>query len=316
MKQPIPVALEPCRSYTPAELGPALDRVVEHLGGWNAMACSGQTVLVKPNFLSAKPAASAVTTHPAVILHVVERLLELGARVIVGDSNAFGTVLKTMHGLGILEPLQARGVECVDFSHEAHKLVRLPESGFNLRIARHALDADRIINLPKVKVHCQLVLTLGVKNLFGAIPARRKAWLHMRLGGRRERFSAMLLALADRLAPVLTLADGVVMMDRHGPQGGEPRLLGVLCGSGSPLAVDRTLCQVLGVPPEKINVLAEARRQERREAFMPNLEIRGASIADLVMADITLPDMMPIRFSLWHMLKAQLRQWRTRRARV
>ncbi|MBE7559912.1 DUF362 domain-containing protein [bacterium] len=316
MRHPVPVALVPCKSYTPAELYPAIDRTVEYLGGWSQMAGRGETVLVKPNFLSARPAPSAVTTHPAVILGVVERLLDLGARVIVGDSNAFGTVLKTMDGLGILEPLRQRGVECVDFSREAHKLVRLPESGFKLRIARHALDADRIINLPKVKVHCQLVLTLGVKNLFGTIPARRKAWLHMRLGGRRERFSAMLLALADRLAPVLTLADGVVMMDKHGPQGGQPRLLGVLCASPSPLAVDRTLCQVLGVPPEKVNVLAEARRQDRREAFMPNLEILGASIAEVAVHDITLPTMMPIRFSLWHMLKAQLRQWKTRRAKV
>ena len=39
-----------------------------------------------------------------------------------------------------------------------------------------------VIDLPKVKSHVQLLLTLGTKNLFGCIPRKMKAWWHMQAG--------------------------------------------------------------------------------------------------------------------------------------
>jgi uncharacterized protein (DUF362 family) len=44
------------------------------------------------------------------------------------------------------------------------------------------MNADVVINLPKVKSHMQLTLTLGVKNLFGCVPGKMKAWWHMEAG--------------------------------------------------------------------------------------------------------------------------------------
>ena len=306
----IPVSLRRCASYESDTLREALDRVVEPLGGWSAFASRGESVLVKPNFLSSRPPESAVTTHPSVILSVIDRLLDLGAKVSLGDSNAFGTVHRTIRMLGLEEEMARRGVACVDFTGQPHESVALPRAGCSVQVARHALEADRIINLPKVKVHCQMVLTLGVKNLFGAIPSRKKAMLHMKLGKRPEHFSAMLLDLADRLAPSLSLADGVVMMDRHGPMRGTPRTLGVLAASADPVALDAALTELLGVPGSEVYILAEARRQERPGAFLANLTMLGDPLDELRIRDVTLPDMLPIRFSIPHMIRAQLRDWK------
>jgi len=40
------------------------------------------------------------------------------------------------------------------------------------------MEADVVINLPKLKSHMQLTLTMGVKNLFGCVPGKMKAWWH------------------------------------------------------------------------------------------------------------------------------------------
>ena len=39
----------------------------------------------------------------------------------------------------------------------------------HLLLSKEAMAADVIINLPKLKSHVQLTMTMGVKNLFGAM---------------------------------------------------------------------------------------------------------------------------------------------------
>ena len=46
-----------------------------------------------------------------------------------------------------------------------------------LEIDQAVLDADVVINLPKWKTHAQMVLTLGVKNLFGCVPWSEEAFV-------------------------------------------------------------------------------------------------------------------------------------------
>ena len=80
----------------------------------------------------------------------------------------------------------------------------------HLRLAKEAMDADVVINLPKVKSHVQLTLTLGVKNLFGCVPGKMKAWWHMEAGKDVERFGTMLVETARLINPELTILDSIV----------------------------------------------------------------------------------------------------------
>lgn len=52
----------------------------------------------------------------------------------------------------------------------------------HLLLSLRAIEAEVVIDLPKVKSHVQLLLTLGTKNLFGCIPGKMKAWWHMQAG--------------------------------------------------------------------------------------------------------------------------------------
>ncbi|MGB9629984.1 MAG: DUF362 domain-containing protein, partial [Thermodesulfobacteriota bacterium] len=116
-----------------------------------------------------------------------------------------------------------------------------------LEIDRAVLDADVIINLPKWKTHTLMLLTLGVKNLFGCIPGPRKALWHLKTGKDRRAFAQLLVDLYQAIKPTLTVLDGVVGMEGNGPSSGKPISIGLILASGDPLSIDQIVCDLLGI---------------------------------------------------------------------
>ncbi|NIQ10345.1 MAG: DUF362 domain-containing protein, partial [Gammaproteobacteria bacterium] len=108
----------------------------------------------------------------------------------------------------------------------------------HLEIAREALEADVIINLPKLKTHQMMGYTGAVKNMFGLVVGMRKVRLHLQAGTDKAFFALMLLELAERFIPALSIMDAVVGMEGNGPGNGDPVQLGALLASASPLALD------------------------------------------------------------------------------
>ncbi|MDH4319493.1 MAG: DUF362 domain-containing protein, partial [Desulfobulbaceae bacterium] len=117
-------------------------------------------VLLKPNLISVKHGTLACT-EAAFILAVAELFVEKGIKVSLGDSPAFGTAHHALGKLGIVEPLHRLGVEIVEFKKAVP--VELA-SGVRLGIAREVLESDFMINIPRVKAHGQLRMTMAVKN--------------------------------------------------------------------------------------------------------------------------------------------------------
>ena len=67
-----------------------------------------------------------------------------------------------------------------------------------------------------------MLLTLGVKNLFGCIPGPRKAVWHLKAGKDQETFAQILVDVYQIIRPSLTVLDGVVGMEGNGPNSGRP----------------------------------------------------------------------------------------------
>jgi uncharacterized protein (DUF362 family) len=160
------------------------------------------------------------------------------------------------------------------------------------------MEADVVINLPKVKSHVQLTLTLGVKNLFGCVPGKMKAWWHMEAGKDVQRFGTMLVETARLLDPELTIVDGIVGHEGNGPSKGEPRALGVLGASGNVFALDRALVAVLGVDPLGVPTVAQSMRLGACPEW-DDIDFLLLSPDDLQVADWQLPTaLVPIDFGL------------------
>lgn len=255
---PVPVSLVRCPSYEREAVRLALAQALAPLGGMRAFISPGQRVLLKPNLLSPKPPEAAVTTHPEVVRAVAEAAQEAGGKVFLGDSTTLATLEATLEKTGVGAVMRELGVETAPMRTPAEVPVKGPGVFKVLDLAGEVFTYDRVINLPKLKSHGQMTLTLGVKNLFGCVVGMAKPAWHLRAGN-DPRFADLLLDVARTVAPCLTVMDGIVGMEGNGPGSGTPRHLGLLAASPDPLAMDFALAEALGVPERKVPILYRAR---------------------------------------------------------
>ncbi|NJM85161.1 MAG: DUF362 domain-containing protein, partial [Leptolyngbyaceae cyanobacterium RM2_2_21] len=174
----------------------------------------------------------------------------------------------------------------------------------SLLLSRETMSADVVINLPKVKSHVQLTLTLGVKNLFGCVPGKMKAWWHMEAGKDRQRFGEMLVQTAQTINPGLTILDGIIGHEGNGPSGGEPRDLGLLAASTDVFALDRAVVEILSVDPQQVPTLVAAQQlglsSELQAIAFPLLRPETLKITDWQLPE----KLVPIDFGLPRVLRS------------
>lgn len=249
----------------------------------------GRKVLLKPNLLAPASPEKAMLTHPLVVRAAAEYVLEKGGVVQLSDSPAMGGFDKVLRESGIKDALAGLPVEFKEFRDSVPVEVGPP---FNrLELAADALDADVLINLPKLKTHGQMLLTLGVKNLFGCVVGLRKPQWHLRTGVDREMFAALLVTIYRKLMPSVTILDGILAMEGNGPgRGGKPKELGLLMASTDAIAVDMTVCEMLGLPADALFTNAAAARAGIAPA---RIDVRGDKFR---IHGFQLPKMTPLVF--------------------
>ncbi len=251
-KLKIPVCLDRCASYDIGTLEPQLQRQLDILGV--SADLSGKRILLKPNLLSAG-APQLACSSPLMVAAAASCFLDRGARVLLGDSPAFGSAAQVLKRQGFQAALSGMDVEYVPFST---RIVKTLGCGIRVTLAAEALDCDYFVNLPRIKAHEQVGLTMAVKNTFGIVLGARKAWLHMRHGESPQVFSRMILDLQALLPFTLVLADGIEVMHRRGPVKGSALLLGCLASAKNCVALDRAMLEVLEVDREKIPLAVAA----------------------------------------------------------
>ncbi len=283
----MPEALIRRATYDYAGLRPVVFEMMEALGGSHIR--KNRRVLIKPNFLLPARPSRAVTTHPLVLKAVTEYVLDKKARPFIADSPALGSLDRLLREGGYREALGDLNVEIKLFSASAKADIGLPFGSIHL--AREALEADCIVNCPKLKTHSQMLLTLGVKNCFGCVVGLQKSEWHLRSGVNREKFAQLLVQIHLKIAPAVTLIDGVLALEGHGPgKGGTPRRLDLLVGSLQPLWADAAVCRILGIAPERLPTLAAAGRLGL--SFEP-LALQGDAWRQVSLA---LPELGPLSF--------------------
>jgi len=309
---PTIVSIARCDDYEPEQVGRAIRLALEPLGGIGRFVRAGQRVLLKPNFVMARRADEAANTHPLFIIEVARLVREAGGEPVVGDSPALGSARHVASRSGLLEPAQKTHLPIIEF--RATRKVASPRepAGRTLRLACEALDADVVINLPKLKAHGQTYLTLAVKNLFGCVRGRRKALLHQQIGGRPIEFARMLVDVCQVVRPALTLMDGIVTLERTGAIGGDPRQLGLVVAGTDCTAMDRVVCEIIGADPEQLLTLVAAREAGFGETDLNRIRVLSDSketTPSLAAQPFVLPQYLsPLSFSPWRIIRGLARQ--------
>lgn len=296
------VSLLRATSYDLTELRAALEALLEPLGGISSIVKPGDRVLLKPNLLTGARPGKECVTRPEIAYCVAKMVQEAGGKPFLGDSPAFGSALGVAKASGYLELTESLHLPIVEFKGKRYETVG--EEFNHLLLCKEAIEADVVINLPKVKSHMQLTVTMGVKNLFGCVPGKMKAWWHMEAGKDQSRFGTMLVETARTIDPDLTIVDGIIGHEGNGPSGGEPKELGVLGASRDIFALDRAIVDILQVDPNTVPTIVASQRLGLC-SDIDAIDFPLLQPVDLQISDWQLPDkMMPIDFGAPRVLKS------------
>ncbi len=290
------VSIATVDGYELSGLRHAVIELLEPIGGMSAFIRHGDRVLLKPNMLSAKEPDMAVTTHPALVQVVAELVREAGGVALIGDSPGFGSFLRVAEKTGMCDAGRNSGATLVEFK----EAVELQGSGMfrSIRLARDYFEADKIINLPKLKTHEMMTMTCAVKNLFGAVIGTEKAGWHLKAGSSRILFARLLLEIYQIKKPVLNIVDAVYAMEGNGPGSGDPIKLGLLIAGENPVAVDVIAGRLAGIPAELLYIEREAIDVGLAGAVFTDIKLCGTPIETIPKVCFKLPDGLDTQFGL------------------
>ncbi len=244
--------------YDPDATLDRVRRLLAPLGGMERFVRPGARVVLKPNLVFGRSPDRAINTHPAVVRAAALLAKEAGAgSVAMGDSPGYGSARAAMKACGLAAVAEEAGIEMIEFTPREH--VDEDRRFLRLELAAELLEADAVINLPKMKTHGQMLMTLAVKNMFGAVPGARKFQWHYRAGRDRMLFARVLNEVAEAVTPALSILDAVVGMDGTGPSAGRARPVGFLAASGNPWSLDAVVTDILGIDRGDVFTLAEKR---------------------------------------------------------
>jgi uncharacterized protein (DUF362 family) len=297
---PETVAILRVPDYRTELLEPAVARLLESTG---FEAAPGDRVLVKPNLISGGNAARG-TTHPLVVRAACAWLLDHGARVTVADSPAFGPAAHVARASGLDQALKDLGLTVRNLALP----VPLPLTlGGTVGLSRDALETDRILNLPKLKAHCQMTVTCAVKNLFGCVVGFRKALAHYKLGHSHEVFLSMIMDVYRALPQAAHLMDAVRAMHRDGPVKGEPFALNMLAASKNGVALDTMACALLGLSPQQVPLWEEAETRGMDGATPARLAYPLETPEGFDAAGFEFPEPRELSFTPTRLIRGRLR---------
>lgn len=293
MPNELPIAISRCDTPTGKEISKILGNTLDK-------ACLpspfGKKILVKPNLLMNRDLAC---TNPHVVYSTCAWLKDNGAKVVVGDSPAFGNPAAIAKKIGLADALAPLNLEVMTF-RQSRKIPIIMEScqkSLEIALARTAFEVDEIYSVPRVKAHSQLRMTLAVKNCFGLVPGVSKAFIHAFHGGSTAAFCDIIAGIFRALPPVRAVADGIIAMHVTGPSKGKPFNLSLLGACASPPALDFAILKILKIPWENVP-LCKCFQQEA--ASWPISQPDEWNIDGF----LTPQTLKPVSFSPWTLIKS------------
>ena len=302
------ISIVRCPDYHYPRVLKKVKEVLDPLGGIGAFVSRGDRVLLKPNLLYAKHPDRAVTTHPAMVQAVAELVVERGAVPIIGDSPGVGSLRRVAAQAGITQVAEHMDCALTEFTRVVGVRTDASFTFRKLEVAKAVLEVDVVINLPKVKTHGMMLLTLAVKNTFGCVPGMRKAQWHLKAGIDHLHFAGMLVELCKTVSPAVTITDGIVAMEGNGPGGGDPRRLGLIMAGKDPVALDTAVCRIVGLPPSTLPTVQAAQQRGLGQAEHGPITVRGEPIEAVMMRDFRVPKRHDLQWNLPGFMKRPLKR--------
>lgn len=247
----------------------AIDRAFELF----PLELAGKRVLIKPNVLRAATPGDGITTNPAVLRAVVEKVEKMSpAAIVVGDNPGlfdYGANEKSFTITGLMDA--AKGYY-KNIGLDSVKVDFNPAFMAQVSVSRAVFDADVVISLPKFKTHGLTIITGAIKNSYGILPGAQKAMLH-KAAGNPQRFQEVVVDVFKLRVPDLFIMDAVVGMEGNGPASPDLRDIGQILAADNAVALDTVVAAMMGCDPGQLRFL-----QKAKETGLGNPELNGIEI--------------------------------------
>ncbi|MFP4667763.1 MAG: DUF362 domain-containing protein [Desulfobacterales bacterium] len=236
---------------------------------------TGRRVLIKPNVLRGARPEEGITTNPALLSAVLEKVeSENPASIVVGDNPGllgYGANRECFEKTGLMEA--ARGYY-ENIGDDSVTVSFNPDFMDTVTVSREVFEADVIISLPKFKTHGLTVVTGAIKNSYGILPGAIKAKLH-KAAGSPERFHQAVVDVFKLRVPDLFIVDAVVGMEGNGPASPDLRDIGCIIAGDNAVAVDSVISQMMGLDPAKLGFLCHAKQKGLGDYEPESIKIHG-----------------------------------------
>ena len=294
---------------------------MDALGGVGAVVNEGETVFIKPNFVTVPWARYnrcfhvGECTKPEIVIAVTEECLKAGAaEVIVGEGSHLPKFdwqhAVTLDGKTNLVEAARRlsskydgkvTLACLETDSPGWVEVPSGTSLHKIAISSLVANADKVISIPVAKTHCWAQLTLAAKNFIGVTPMSRYAQLIDNAWWNRGTFdhsspgavAQVYLDIIKGKKVDLSIIDFSVCIEGDGPsrgQGGKTVNMKERLGSWTVIAstdimaADATAARIMSHDTRKIRHLTMGFEMGLGEIRKESIEMAGEKLDNLRVA--------------------------------
>lgn len=209
-------------------------------------------ILLKPNLNSNMNALTGNTTDLRVIAAVIEFLIESGFKNITiaegTNSGFYRNNISVISRLAVDKLAKHYGVKILDLNYSESRKIEF-ENGIRADAARECFEADLFINMPKLKTHFEIGMSVCLKNLMGCLVGQQnKKKTHKNL-------AQNILNINKWIKPHLHIVDALIGMEGLGPTRGTPVNTGLIITGTDPYLVDLACSKIAQFDYRKIRTL-------------------------------------------------------------
>ena len=169
------VFVKSVKSYDTTPIRKAIEEGLARLG---FSVDNKKLAVLKPNLVLGISPSSGVITHPVVTGAMVEVLKAHGVKdIVILEGPGLGQEpRKVFKDTGYDRLADELGVSLLCTDEVEREIIEFKYG--RLDVPKIVLDSDLYINIPKMKTHGLTVVTLGLKNQKGIVPALWKKLMH------------------------------------------------------------------------------------------------------------------------------------------
>jgi len=241
-------------------------------------------VFIKLNLVGPFEPSLGITTHPIVVKAVLDILKDKTKNIIIGDNPATRDQVATLKKCGIYDVIKEYDCKILEQTVFTKITNSKPKIYSEFEVSKQMIDADVLINIPKLKTHTLAYMTVAEKNFFGLIYGLNKSAWHVKANNPlhfgnaiNDLYGALLESYKDKT--IFHLCDGILGLEGEGPSSaGDPKYANALLGSYDAISLDRVACELVKLDQSKIYITNIGSERNYGEGDISKINIIGDSL--------------------------------------